>query len=89
MYIYNNKFIVSANIENNLRAWRVAKGVSREDLAKAIDVNYQTIGYIERGDYAPSIRVALKLAEFFETPVESIFSLHKLETNIVTKEVGR
>jgi DNA-binding XRE family transcriptional regulator len=39
-----------------------------------MDVNYQTIGFLERGDYSPSLRLALSLAEYFALPVEAIFS---------------
>lgn len=49
--------------------------MSRKDLAEAIEVNPQTIGYLERGDYAPSVELALKLAAVFEVPVEALFSL--------------
>jgi DNA-binding XRE family transcriptional regulator len=37
-------------------------------------VHYQTIGYLERGEYSPSLHLALKIAEYFEVPVEVIFS---------------
>jgi DNA-binding XRE family transcriptional regulator len=39
-----------------------------------MDVNYQTIGFLERGDYSPSLKLALSLAEYFALPVEAIFS---------------
>ena len=77
----------STNVHNTLEARRAIKKVSRKDLADAIGVNYQTIGYIERGDYAPSIQVALQIAEFFETPVESIFSLYPLQAELSTKQI--
>ena len=47
---------------------------SRQDLAAAVDVNYQTIGYLERGEYAPSLDLAFRLSEFFGLPIEAIFS---------------
>lgn len=49
--------------------------MSRKDLAERVGVNPQTIGYLERGDYAPSVELALKLAEVFEVSVEALFSL--------------
>ncbi len=49
--------------------------MSRKDLAEAVGVNPQTIGYLERGDYAPSVELALKIAEVFGAPVEMLFSL--------------
>jgi DNA-binding XRE family transcriptional regulator len=49
--------------------------MSRKELAEAVGVNPQTIGYLERGDYAPSVELALKLSKVFGTPVEALFSL--------------
>ncbi|MCW2632428.1 MAG: family transcriptional regulator [Pseudonocardia sp.] len=54
---------------------RVERGLSRQQLAQALGVHPQTIGYLERGEYAPSLAVALKIAKLFGLPVETIFSL--------------
>ena len=54
---------------------RAERGVSRRELAEALGVHYQTVGYLERGEYAPSLFVALRIAEFFDVPVEVAFSL--------------
>jgi len=54
---------------------RAHRGLSRKQLADKLGINYQTIGYIERGDYSPSLALALTIAEFFRLPVEAIFSL--------------
>ena len=61
-------------IHNRLAVLRAERGLSRLDLAKAVGVNYQTIGYLERGDYSPSLDLALRLSEVFGLPVEAIFS---------------
>ena len=53
---------------------RAERGLSRQDLADAIGVNYQTVGYLERGDYNPSLELAFRLREVFGVPVEAIFS---------------
>ncbi|WP_344473608.1 helix-turn-helix transcriptional regulator [Glycomyces algeriensis] len=53
---------------------RAERGVSRRQLADALGVHYQTVGYLERGEYSPSLYLALKLAEYFEVPVEVVFS---------------
>ena len=50
--------------------------MSRKELAEAVGVNPQTIGYLERGDYAPSVELALKMAAVFAAPVEALFSLN-------------
>ncbi|WP_153455555.1 helix-turn-helix transcriptional regulator [Streptomyces smaragdinus] len=54
---------------------RAERGVSRRDLAAALGVHYQTVGYLERGEYSPSLHLALRIAAYFEVPVEVVFSL--------------
>jgi DNA-binding XRE family transcriptional regulator len=61
-------------IHNRLSVLRAERGLSRKQLADKLGINYQTIGYIERGDYSPSLELALTIAEFFRLPVEAIFS---------------
>ena len=61
-------------IHNRLAVLRVERGISRLDLARAIGVNPQTIGYLERGDYSPSLELAMRLSEVFGLPIEAIFS---------------
>lgn len=61
-------------IHNRIGLLRAERNLSRKALADAIGVNYQTIGYLERGDYNPSLDLALKIADFFGLPVEMIFS---------------
>lgn len=63
---------------NRLAALRAERGLSRADLGTAVGVNPQSIGFIERGDYGPSLELALKIAQVFELPVEAIFSLAPL-----------
>lgn len=60
---------------SRLRLLRTERGVSRKELAAAIGVHYQTIGYIERGQYSPSLDLVLRVARFFDVAVEAIFSL--------------
>lgn len=62
-------------IHNRLAVFRADHGLSRKDVAEKVGVNPQTIGYLERGDYAPSVELALKLAAIFNAPVEALFSL--------------
>ena len=61
-------------IHNRLAVLRAERGMSRVDLARSIGVNYQTVGYLERGDYSPSLELAFRLSEVFGLPVEAIFS---------------
>jgi putative transcriptional regulator len=65
---------MSDAIHNRIAMLRAERGISRRDLAEALGVHYQTIGYLERGEYSPSLYLALKIAEYFEVPVEVIFS---------------
>lgn len=61
-------------LHNRLAVLRTEHGLSRQDLADALGVNYQTVGYLERGEYNPSLDLALRAAEYFGLPVEVIFS---------------
>jgi putative transcriptional regulator len=63
-----------ANIYNRIALFRAERGVSRRDLAEAVGVNPQTIGYLERGDYSPSLELGMKIAAYFGVPVEIMFS---------------
>jgi DNA-binding XRE family transcriptional regulator len=65
---------MSETIHNRIAMLRAERGISRRHLAEALGVHYQTIGYLERGEYSPSLYLALKIAEYFEVPVEVIFS---------------
>jgi DNA-binding XRE family transcriptional regulator len=61
-------------IYNRIAMLRVERGISRRQLADALGVHYQTVGYLERGEFAPSLHLALRLARYFDVPVEIIFS---------------
>ena len=61
-------------IYNRLRVLRAERGLSRQDVADALGINYQTVGYIERGDFNPGLELAFRLSEFFTLPIEAIFS---------------
>ena len=62
---------------NNLKVLRAIKNISQEDLAKQISVSRQTINAMEKGKYVPSTVLALKLARYFESQVEEIFTLEE------------
>ncbi|WP_276313776.1 helix-turn-helix transcriptional regulator [Antribacter gilvus] len=59
---------------NRIAMLRAERGISRRELAEALGVHYQTIGYLERGEYSPSLHLALRIAEYFGVTVEVIFS---------------
>jgi putative transcriptional regulator len=62
---------------NNLKVLRAIKNISQEELAKQIEVSRQTINAMEKGKYVSSTLLALKLARYFEKPVEEIFTLEE------------
>ena len=64
----------SRPLYNCLPHLRAERSLSRAELAAQVEVNVQTIGSLERGDYYPSLDLALRLAEVFERPVEAVFS---------------
>lgn len=64
----------SETIYNRIAMLRVERGVSRRQLANALGVHYQTIGYLERGEYSPSLYLALRISEYFGVAVEVVFS---------------
>ena len=61
-------------LHNRIAVLRAELGVSRKELAEAVGVNPQTVGYLERGDYSPSLELGMKIARFFEVPVEMVFA---------------
>jgi DNA-binding XRE family transcriptional regulator len=72
-------------IFNRIEELRSAKGLSRQQLADAVGVHYQTVGYLERGEYNPSLSLALKIANTLKTEVDEIFSLNpfrKAKSNV-------
>ena len=66
-------------MHNRIAVLRTERGLTRRQLAEAMGVNFQTIGYLERGDYNASLELAIKLARFFALPVEMVFSLEPFE----------
>jgi putative transcriptional regulator len=62
-------------VYNRIAMLRAERGISRRELADSLGVHYQTVGYLERGEYSPSLHLALRIAQYFEVPVEVLFSL--------------
>ena len=75
-YICNMK---SRKIYNRISILRQEKGISRKELAEKIGVNFQTVGYLEREEYNPSLDLAFRISENFELPIELIFSTKPLK----------
>jgi DNA-binding XRE family transcriptional regulator len=62
-------------VYSRIEEHRTRAGLSRQQLADAVGVHYQTVGYLERGEYAPSLALALRIAHLVNVPVEQLFSL--------------
>jgi putative transcriptional regulator len=66
-------------VYNLIEVARVALGLSRQELADKIGVHYQTIGYLEREEYSPSLVLALRIANALNQDVTELFSLTPLK----------
>jgi putative transcriptional regulator len=62
-------------ILNSVYTLRTKKGLTQEELAQVLDITRQTVISIEKGNYTPSVLLALKIASLFNVPVEEIFSI--------------
>ncbi|NCN82659.1 MAG: helix-turn-helix transcriptional regulator [Candidatus Pacebacteria bacterium] len=62
-------------MDNSLQVLRQEKQLTQEALARTVGVTRQTIIAIEKGNYTPSVLLALKIAQYFQLPVERIFKL--------------
>ena len=74
----NSTADVQRALFNRIAVLRAERQLSRQQLAEAVGVNYQTIGYIERGEYNPSLELAFRFSEVFGLPIEAIFSREPL-----------
>ncbi len=66
-------------IYNRISVLRKERNISRKELADKIGVNFQTVGYLEREEYNPSLDLAFKISEYFKLPIELIFSPEPLK----------
>jgi putative transcriptional regulator len=66
-------------VYNLIEVARVALGLSRQELADKVGVHYQTIGYLEREEYSPSLVLALRIANALNQEVTELFSLTPLK----------
>jgi putative transcriptional regulator len=60
-------------VTNRVLSFRTKKQITQESLAKAVGVTRQTIIAIEKGNYTPSVLLALRIAAFFGATVEEVF----------------
>ena len=62
-------------LENHVESFRIKRELSRQELADLVGVHYQTMSYIERGEYAPTLALTLRLAAALNCKVEQLFKL--------------
>jgi putative transcriptional regulator len=62
-------------LQNNLQQIRQDKKLTQEELANAVGVTRQTIIAIEKGNYTPSVLLAINIARYFKVSVEKIFQV--------------
>lgn len=58
---------------NRLKEYRARIGVNQQEMGKLVGVSRQTISQIERGDYSPSVTLALKIVKVLGVNVEDVF----------------
>lgn len=71
---------MNERLHNRIALFRAEANMSRRGLAEAVGVNPQTIGCLERGDYSPSLELALRIARLFGAPVEAVFSFEPFDS---------
>lgn len=62
-------------IENTVYDLRIRADKTQEEVASALGVSRQTVIAIEKGNYTPSVLLALKIAHYFDMPLEKIFKI--------------
>jgi len=60
-------------VTNSVERYRKKAGMTQEELGEAVDVTRQTIISIEKGNYVPSVLLALKISRYFKVPLEEAF----------------
>lgn len=60
-------------LKNRLKEFRASRNINQSEMGKLVNVSRQTISMIERGDYSPSVTLAIRIARTFGVRVEDIF----------------
>lgn len=81
--------VMKREIHNRIGMFRADAGMTRRELAEAVGVNPQTIGFLERGDYNPSLELAMSLADVFGVSVELLFSFEPFPSLSQALQKGR
>ena len=76
-------------MKTNIKALREKKGITQEDLADMVGVTRQTILFLEKGTYNPSLRLSYKLARIFNATIEEVFSFDDDELHPLIKRARK
>lgn len=63
----------TSNITNRLKVLRAEQNITQAELAEIVGVTRNTINYLEKNEYLPSLPLAMRLAHYFHKPIEEIF----------------
>ena len=69
----------SRRLYNRITILRHERDISRKTLAEAVGVNFQTVGYLEREEYNPSLDLAFRISAYFGLPVDMVFSTEPMK----------
>lgn len=64
-------------LETKIRALRLERGMDQAELARLVGVRRETIGRLEKGQYNPSLKLAMDIAKVFDRTVEEVFSFQE------------
>ncbi len=67
---------MNESIQNKVGVLRQERGMTQEEIASLVGVTRQTIIALEKGNYVPSVLLALKIARVFKVEVEKVFSIY-------------
>jgi putative transcriptional regulator len=65
---------VAEQVYNHIAFLRAGRQITRQEMAQALGISYQELGYIERGNIFPGLELALRISEYFAVPLEDVFS---------------
>lgn len=71
-----------SQVYNHIAFLRADRRITRQELARTLNIGYQELGYIERGRIIPSLELALRISEYFDVPLEAVFSRTPFEGQI-------
>jgi len=71
---------------SKIKELREKEDIKQQELAEMVDVSRQTIYYLEKGSYNPSLTLSMRISEVFEKPIEEIFYFEPIIRDIIRKK---